>query len=373
MHIFLTIITLIFFFVSHNIYRNLCEPYISNFYLNIIIYILLLIVGQSFWLLFNQHLNRFLEYLIYIVIFTFSFMFIYYLIIDIIRLFYLKNNIQILDFNVLTFAVLLSLYGFFNRYFIRTTVYNLETDKNIELKIAFASDLHIGDTGINRNILNKMVKKINAQNVDLVIFGGDIIERDYRAFTKNQFNEIFKNIKTKYGVFAVLGNHEYYGGGPYEIADTLENDGNIKVLNDEKVVFDNFILIGREDNSKRIFGKNRKSLVEILDNIDISNKFTIVADHNPINFNESVDNEVDLQISGHTHNGQFFPFNLVIKFFYEKPYGLLNKGKSNLITSSGLSTWRIPIKLGSKPEIVIVNIKPKSEHKNRKLNIFNFL
>ncbi len=354
MDLFLTIITLSFFFVSHSIYRNLCEPYINNFYLNIIVYILLLMIGQSFWFLFNSKINKYFEYALYIIIFTFSFMFFYYVIIDIVRLFYLKNNIQVLDLNVLIFAILLGCYGFFNRYYIRTTVYNIKTDKDIKLKVAFVSDLHIGDTGTNEIILKNMVNKINRQNVDLVILGGDIVERDHRAFTKNQFNEFFKQIKSRYGVFAVLGNHEYYGGGPYKIAETLENDGNIKVLNDNMIEFDNFILIGREDNSKRIFGTDRKSINEIYNNL--SDKYKIVADHNPTYFNESVKNNIDLQLSGHTHNGQFFPFNIVIKFFYEKPYGLLKKNNTILITSSGLSTWRIPIKLGSRPEIVIVNI-----------------
>ena len=355
MELFLTIITLSFFFVSHNIYRNLFEPYINNFYLNIFVYIFLFVIGQSFWFLFNKNLNKFLEYIICMVIFIYSSMFFYYLIIDIARLFYLKNNIQVLDFNVLSFVVLMAFYGVFNRYFIKTTAYNLNTNKNIKLKIAFVSDLHIGDIGTNEKILNKMVNIINKQNVDLLILGGDIVEQNYKAFTKNQFNTFFKKIKSKYGIFAVLGNHEYYGGSPYKISETLKQNGNINVLNDELIEFDDFILIGREDNTKIIFGNKRKNIEEINTNNN-TEKYKIVIDHNPAFFNDSVKNGIDLQLSGHTHNGQFFPFNIIVKFFYEKPYGLLKKDNSILITSSGLGTWKIPIKLGSKPEIVIVNI-----------------
>ena len=354
MYFFLTTITMAFFFVSHSIYKNLCEPYISNFYINIITYVALTVLGQSFWLLFNEKLNKFIEYPLYIVVFTFSFMFFYYIIIDCVRLFYLKSNMQILDLRVLILAILLGIYGFFNRYNIRTTKYKIKTDKNIQLKIAFVSDTHIGDTGTNSTIMNKVVNKINAQNVDLIIFGGDIVERNPVAFTKTGLNEYFKKLKSTYGTFAILGNHEYYGGNPYGIAKTLEKDGNMKVLNDEAIEFNDFILIGREDPTKIIFGEKRKDIADIFKNN--SNKFKIVADHNPINFNDSVKNNIDLQLSGHTHNGQFFPFNLIVKFFYKKPYGLLKENNSKLITSSGLSTWRIPIKLGSKPEIVIVEI-----------------
>ena len=355
MYLFLMIITMAFFFVSHNIYKNLCEPYISNFYLNIIVYIVLVLLGQSFWLLLNEKLNKFIDYSICILVFVFSFMFFYYIIIDCIRLFYFQNNIQILDLRVLILVVFLGIFGFFNRYNIGITSYKIKTDKDINLKIAFVSDIHIGDTGINEIIMNKAVNKINKENVDLIILGGDIVERNYKAFTETGLNEYFKKLKSKYGIFAVLGNHEYYGGNPYGIAETMERNGGIKVLKDDFIEFDNFILIGREDITRNYFGNNRKSIEEIL--IDNSNKFKIVADHNPANFNDSVKNGIDLQVSGHTHNGQFFPFNLIVKFFYKKPYGLLKIENSKLITSSGLSTWRIPIKLGSKPEIVIVEIK----------------
>lgn len=353
MQLFLTIWSLAFLFTSHNIYRNLCAPYIGNFYLNILAYMAIFILGQSFWLLLDNKINKYLEYFVYIVLFTFIIMFFYYIIIDIVRLFYLKSNPQLLDIKVIIIAVLLGVYAFFNRYHIRITKYNIGDD--LKLKIAFMSDLHIGDTGINDKILSKVVKKINDENVDIVILGGDIIERNPKYFTDKNYNEFFKQLKTKYGIYAILGNHEYYGGMPYEITETLENNGNIRVLNDEFVEFDNFILIGREDNTRNYYIGKRKSIDQILNGLK-SEKYKIVADHNPAHFKDSVDSSINLQLSGHTHNGQFFPFNIIIKFFYEKPYGLLDKGTSKLITSSGLSTWRIPIKLMSKPEIVIVNI-----------------
>ena len=354
MQLLIAILTFSFFFTSHSLYKSLVGPYVSNIYLSIFLYIIITLIGQSFYLLFDKNVNPYIEYALYIVIFTFSFMFFYYLIIDIIRLFYLKNNPQLLDLKVLIIAILLGIFGFFNRYNIKITKYDLESNKDLKLKIVFLSDLHIGDTGINKVILEKAVKKINKQNPDIVIFGGDIIERNYKAFTTNNINEIIKGIKAQYGVYGVLGNHDYYGGQSTQITKTLQEDGNINILNDRLVNFDKFILIGREDIAKTRFGDRRLDIEEIL--TESTDKYKIVIDHNPQNFNDSVENNIDLQVSGHTHNGQFFPFTLIVKFFHEKAYGMLKKENSTLIVSSGLSTWRIPIKLGSKPEIVVINI-----------------
>ena len=357
MYIFVLIISLSFFFVSHNIYRVLCEPYITSNLLNVLTYSGLCLLGQSYLLLLHENLNKYLEYFLYIVVYIFCFMFFYYLIIDCIRFFYTQNNQHLIDYKVLIFALLLGVYGIFNRYLIKTTEYKIYTNKNVNLRIGFITDMHIGDSGINKKILNKVVKKINEKNVDIIILGGDIVEQNAKFFIDSEIYKYFKDLKTKYGIYAVLGNHEYYGGMPYLIADTLTQYANIKVLKDEVAEFDNFKIIGREDITKNYFG-NRRKIIEKIDKIE-PEKYNIVVDHNPANFRDSVENKIDLQLSGHTHNGQFFPFNLIVKFFYEKPYGLLKKQDSNLITSSGLSTWKIPIKLGSKPEIVIIDIIKK--------------
>ncbi len=314
-------------------------------------------LGQSYLLLLSKNINPYIEYFLYIVLYVFCFMFFYYVIISCIRISYLQSNPQFLDLKFLILAVCLGVFGFFNRYNIRITEYDLKTEKNLNLKIAFISDLHIGDSGINETIMKKTIEKINKENVDLIILGGDIVERKSNYFDKNTYGEWFKMFKSKYGTYGVLGNHEYYGGESKRISNALEEYGNMNILNDEFIEFDDFVLIGREDLAKGYSGINRKSIAEILQNFNNENsKYLLLIDHNPSKFQESKDNNIDLQLSGHTHNGQFFPFNLIVKFFYEKPYGLLDKYKSKLIISSGLSTWRIPIKLMSKPEIVIVNI-----------------
>ena len=80
-------------------------------------------------------------------------------------------------------------------------------------------------------------------------------------------------------------------------------------------------------------------------------------DHQPANLNEAIENEIDLQLSGHTHNGQFFPFNLITRKVFELSYGYLQKGKTHFYVSSGFGTWGPPVRIGSKPEIVFINIR----------------
>ena len=353
MGVFFLILSVSFYFVTHNIYKFIFAPYINNFYLNIIIYLTLFLISQSYILLNNKNINKYLEYILYIVVFVYCSLLFYYLVIDIYRFFFYYRNPQKMDLTVIFILILLGVFGFFNRYFIRVTKYNLKSNKNINLKIAFMSDLHIGDTGINSKILNNVVNKINKENVDLILLGGDVIEQKAVYFTSTKLNEYFKKLKSKYGIYAILGNHEYYSGEAYKISKTLE-ENNIKILNDDFFETKNFVLIGREDITKNYFYSKRKNINNIISFNE--KKYSIVIDHNPVNFNESIDNNIDLQLSGHTHNGQFFPFNLIVKFFHKKAYGLMKKNNSILIVSSGLSTWRIPIKLFSKPEIVIVNI-----------------
>ncbi|MDR2526248.1 MAG: metallophosphoesterase [Rickettsiales bacterium] len=209
------------------------------------------------------------------------------------------------------------------------------------------TDTHIGDLAMQPFIMQKTLNIIKKENVDFLIIGGDIIEGG-KIDNFDKYKDMFLNSGIK--TFAVLGNHEYYWRNHLDIVKALEN-ANINVLLDDYVLIDDFYLIGREDKTNY----NRKSVKTIINDVDKS-KFLLLIDHNPKFFDESVEQNVDLQLSGHTHNGQIFPFNFIVKFIYEKPYGKLEKKDSVLITSSGLSGWGPPIKIGSPVEIAIVEI-----------------
>ena len=157
------------------------------------------------------------------------------------------------------------------------------------------------------------------------------------------------------GLFAITGNHEFIGGGSRTIP-YIESKG-IRVLKDEKILLPGGIqLIGRLDrDSRRYFGKERAPLSELVSDIDPSRP-VIVLDHQPFNLSEASQNGVDLQMSGHTHNGQLWPLNYLTKRMYELSYGYLQKDATHYIVSSGFGLWGPRVRSCSRSEIVLVNV-----------------
>lgn len=337
-----------FFATSEVLYINILYPIIKTERNRTIAHIIITLIGQSFWLLLLGRIYDFsplFDIFFYVVFVCFLYMFFGLATVRIIRLF---KNIDIRQATIVVgvVAMLFTGYGYVIPYFPSITRYSIKSEKPVKAKIAFMSDTHIGDLGMKPSIMEKAINLIAKEKVDFLVIGGDIVEGSPKNFEK--YKNIFANNPTK--TYGVLGNHDYYHKNYLHGVDVLE-DGNIDILLDEWKKIGNIVLIGRED----ITNRNRQPVASIMNGVD-KNDFLLLVDHNPHFFNDAVEQGVDLQLSGHTHNGQLFPFNLIVKFIYEKPYGLLEKAGSKLITSSGLSSWGPPIKLGSKPEIVIVEI-----------------
>jgi len=224
-----------------------------------------------------------------------------------------------------------------------------------EINIAFVSDIHLG-TVIDNERLEKIVFLLNSVKPDLIVFGGDLLDEDVTKVEENNSAESLKQLSAKYGIFAVTGNHEYIGG--IDKAIPFIDKHNITLLRDTSYFIANsFYLIGRDDKSKSSFtGQQRKKLSELLSDVDKSFPL-ILIDHQPSEINEAIKNKIDLQISGHTHNGQFFPVNLIVKLIYEYPYGYHRKQNSQFFVSTGAGTWGPPIRIMSPPEVVLLKIK----------------
>jgi predicted MPP superfamily phosphohydrolase len=231
---------------------------------------------------------------------------------------------------------------------------NISSEKKLngnQLKIVAASDIHLG-VSIDKKRLKSYVKLINDQHPDIVLLAGDISDRSIIPIERQNMAEEIRSIKAKYGVFAINGNHERYAERPNAMANYLKSAG-VKVLRDEaQLVGNGFFVIGRDDKSNL----NRKKLSEIMSAVD-KNKLCILMDHQPYNLEEAEQNNIDFQISGHTHNGQFFPMNLIVKRMYEQGYGYLKKGATHYYISSGLGLWGPQYRIGTQSEIVVVNIK----------------
>jgi predicted MPP superfamily phosphohydrolase len=260
---------------------------------------------------------------------------------------------------ILGFVVLIVIAGFINALKPRVKTLDLVIHKNLNptklMNIVVASDIHLG-TVICKSRLERIVEKINGLNPDLVLLPGDVVDEDLGPIIRENLGETLRKIKSKHGVIAVTGNHEYIGG--VEEACRYLTDHGITMLRDSSIKIDNTVtIVGREDASIGQFAnKRRRLLEELMANVDTSRP-VILMDHQPFRLEEAVKNGVDLQLSGHTHHGQLWPFNFITKKVYELSWGYTKKGNTHFYVSSGVGTWGPPIRIGNRPEVVNVRLR----------------
>jgi len=224
-----------------------------------------------------------------------------------------------------------------------------------QLHVVMVSDIHLG-TIVHNDTLTKMVQTVNDLKPDLILLAGDMFEEKVDTSEKQQVSDNFRKLSAPYGVFGVLGNHEYIGGNADETIKYLSASG-VTVLRDSlQEIAGSFYLIGRDDMSgARYNGFPRQDLKTLMEGVDHSLPL-ILMDHQPSHLEEPVEQGVDLQLSGHTHAGQLFPARLITRRIFEDDWGLLRKGNFQLIVSSGYGTWGPPIRLGNTPEVVDITI-----------------
>jgi len=265
-----------------------------------------------------------------------------------------------LGLTVFIVVVAIVSYGAWNARHPRVNHYDLLITKQAgplkQLHVVMVSDIHLG-TIVNNGYLTKMVDMVNQLKPDLVLLPGDVFDENIEATNKLQTVDNFRRLNAPYGVFAVLGNHEYIGGNAEEAIKYLGEAG-VKVLRDSsQEIAGSFYLIGRDDrSSERVKGVKRQSLNSLMQGINRSLPM-IVMDHQPLQLDDPVEQGVDLQLSGHTHAGQMFPIELITHRIFEDDWGYLRKGNFQLIVSSGYGTWGPPIRVGNTPEIVDITIK----------------
>ncbi|MHB9039744.1 MAG: metallophosphoesterase [Melioribacteraceae bacterium] len=326
-------------------------------------------------------ISFFSDVLIWVGSFWIAFMFYFFLslvIIDLLRFInflipffpsFITANIEktkrITALVVFVFVIITIAGGYINTRTINTRTYKFKINKYAgelsSLNIVMASDLHLG-TILGKSFLNNLVDKINALKPDIILLAGDIVDEDLNPVIKNNVGEELVRLKSKFGVFAITGNHEYIGG--VEAAVKYLTAHGITELRDTSVkIDDSFYVVGREDRSlKQFSGRQRKSLSELLTGIDKSFPI-IMMDHQPFGLNEASENGIDLQLSGHTHNGQLWPINYIIEKIYDLAWGYEVRGDTHYYVSCGVGGWGPPIRTGSRPEIVNLKIKFKAEKK----------
>jgi uncharacterized protein len=219
--------------------------------------------------------------------------------------------------SVILFSVCVVLAGVINFNTIRTSEYQIDVPGRYteisRLKVAFAADFHLQEN-TNIRFMERFVRKIELIKPDILLLGGDIVEGDRENENMVIFEKLFKDIRPRYGVFTVLGNHEYYGG--QDKGSFFEKAG-IKVLCDTIVSIDSaFNLGGRYDSHFRI----RKPVGELMKPVNETLPL-ILVDHRPTEIAQISQTNTDIQLSGHTHNGQLFPINLITKSVYILSWG----------------------------------------------------
>jgi len=225
-----------------------------------------------------------------------------------------------------------------------------------ELRIVMISDIHLGHI-YRKNDLARIVDAINAQNPDIVLMAGDIFDASPKPVIEQDMGVEFSRLQAKYGVFLALGNHEYIGARENREdkqagLDYLLQNG-VRTLVDEVVLIDNsFYLVGRND----LTASSRKSIAELLQRVN-KNLPIILLDHQPFLLSEAEEAGVDLQLSGHTHNGQMWPVNYITSWIFEKDWGYLQKGKTNFYISCGVGTWGPPVRTAGYSEVVVIELK----------------
>ena len=291
---------------------------------------------------------------------------IYILGLDIIRLanrvfdiypVYIKDNYQFVKtilfaFGVISVAALLT-YGNYKFKHPEITTLDLKIDKPLpggKLKLVLASDIHLSSY-INKRDLKKYVELMNSQKGDIILLAGDIADRDVHPLVNQNMKEELSMLHAPLGVYAITGNHEFYGRHREEIYSYLKSAG-ITFLKDSVAIAGSALyIVGRDD----LTNKNRISLDSLLLNTDRSLPI-ILLDHQPKDLEDAARNGIDIQLSGHTHNGQFWPGNLLVKLLFEHSYGYFKKGNTQYYVSSGLGLWGPKYRIGTKSEVVVINL-----------------
>ena len=245
-------------------------------------------------------------------------------------------------------------YGMYNAYSPTVQTYDIHIKKENptmeHLNIVMASDMHFGLL-FGKEQAKKMVKNINKLEPDIVLLPGDIVDDQINQFINQGIDEVLAEIVAPLGVYASLGNHDKHNGPIDDLIETLER-GNLRVLYDEVIpINENILLIGRRDRRDA----EREEVADLTEGIDLT-KAVILMDHQPYDLDIAEEQGVDLMLSGHTHLGQVFPGRLITQQIYENDWGHLQKGQMHSIVSSGFGFWGPPIRMGTRSELVQIDV-----------------
>ncbi|MBE0425941.1 MAG: metallophosphoesterase [Nitrospirae bacterium] len=256
----------------------------------------------------------------------------------------------------LLISITIGIYGYFEARNIRTERIVIKTSKIPEefngFKIVQVSDVHIGLI-VREGRLGKIFDIVKSENPDILVSTGDLV--DGQIDNLQRLAEIFRQIKPGYGKFAVTGNHEFYAG--LEQALNFTEKAGFTVLRGESMEVAGIIYIAGVDDPAGKYYKNYNDVSEkeLLEKLP-RDKFIILMKHRPLVDEEAI-GLFDLQLSGHVHKGQIFPFSLITGLYYPAQAGFEKLTDiSSLYVSRGSGTWGPPIRFLSPPEVTVIEL-----------------
>lgn len=254
-------------------------------------------------------------------------------------------------------TVVVALYGFINAWRPRIERVTLRTAKlpagSPPLRIALISDVHVGAI-VGAHRLDIILAKLRALEPDLLISAGDLI--DGQPGHIDHLAQKLAAFEPRYGKFAVTGNHEYFVG--IEPALAFHHAAGFTVLRGTAVeVGDMLNLVGVDDPTGRRM--NKPTYIDELTPLAAAapERFTFLLKHQPLVDNRAV-GKFDVQVSGHVHKGQIFPFGLLVRLRYPIATGLTALAHGWIYVSRGTGTWGPPLRVGAAPEITLFEIVP---------------
>jgi len=230
------------------------------------------------------------------------------------------------------------------------------------VRIVQISDVHLGAT-VGKGRLSRILEVARAAKPDLFISTGDLVDAERGDMT--DLAEMLASIQAPLGKYATTGNHEYYAGLDQSLAFTRKS-GFTMLSNELARVRPGLTLAGFDDETARFYRGERKQWDEAaIVSQATKGDYVVVLKHRPFVLPQSRP-FWDLQLSGHTHGGQIFPFTLVVLAFYEYPPGLVGlEADKFLFTSRGAGTWGPPMRFVSSPEVTVVDIVRSAEQGRR--------
>lgn len=356
-----------FIYVAYHLYLSFFTKYKKSSSIPFII-----LLCNSF--IITRSIEKFSSYYVHdvfifisdIILALFIYIFFFYLLTDFIKVVFKLFKTPFINHYIqgivsVTLSVIICILGFINSHITKINEYNITLNKTVYAPFTFAAlaDIHIG-SDMTPARLSREIQHINSLEPDFVVIAGDIIDNNIQDFTEEYIEE-FKKLEAPLGVYVVFGNHEYYSGTQREVLSAFSKAGFKTLIDDVVYIPEKEIYIIGRDSLRHTNSSNdeRTSIETLYSRIDDKTKPVIILDHIPKSSHDGRKINADIQISGHTHDGQFFPVNLIVKKMYELSHGMKKYDGFHYFVTSGLGLWGPPVRVRTDSEIMLIHVVNK--------------